>query len=69
MKKNLLLLSSLAVSSMTMAQYATSITEDYTTTPCHAGWLVPGLVQGNAGDDITAAAYVNNTLQFTVNKH
>ena len=66
MKKNLLLLSSLAVSSMTMAQYATSITEDYVTTPCHAVWSSPGLVQGNSGSDITAAAYVNNTLQFTV---
>ena len=66
MKKNLLLLSSLAVSSMTMAQFATSITEDYTTAPCHAAWQSPGLVQGNSGDDITAAAYVNNTLQFTV---
>lgn len=66
MKKNLLLLSSLAVSSISMAQFATSITEDYVTTPCHAAWLVPGTVQGAPGFDITGAAYTGNDLVLTV---
>ena len=65
MKKNVLFVASLMIAAAANAQMPSSLKEDYSTTPCHAAWLVPGSVQGSPGHDLTAASYGNGELTFT----